>query len=130
MPAAELHGAARPRDGQPVQGPQPSAKIASTSSWNARPWANLKTSVGADYTNLEIDGASTGGTTLPPGGSTVAASSTKSASDQQPTASKTLGLYVQEQAALRDRLFLTGARPHGPEQRVRSELPAACSIRR
>jgi TonB-linked SusC/RagA family outer membrane protein len=86
-----------------------SAKIASTSSWNARPWANLKTSVGADYTNLETDGASTNGTTLPPGGSTVAASSTKGASNQQPTASKTLGLYVQEQAALRDRMFLTGA---------------------
>ncbi|MGH7616887.1 MAG: SusC/RagA family TonB-linked outer membrane protein [Gemmatimonadaceae bacterium] len=86
-----------------------SAKIASTSSWNARPWANLKTSVGADYTNLESDFTNTGGVTLPPGGSTVGASSTKSASDGQPSASKTLGLYVQEQASLRDRLFLTGA---------------------
>src|SRR6185437_17170538 len=37
-----------------------SAKIASTASWNARSWANLKTSVGADYTNLESDFASTG----------------------------------------------------------------------
>jgi TonB-linked SusC/RagA family outer membrane protein len=86
-----------------------SAKVASTSSWNARPWANLKTSVGADYTNIETDAASTNGTTLPPGGSTVAAASTRGASNQQPTSAKTLGLYVQEQAALRDRLFLTGA---------------------
>src|SRR5262249_47610975 len=66
-------------------------------------------SVGADYTNIESDNASTNGLTLPPGGSTVGAASTRSGSNTQPTASKTLGLYVQEQASLRDRLFLTGA---------------------
>jgi TonB-linked SusC/RagA family outer membrane protein len=86
-----------------------SAKVASTSSWNAKPWMNLKTSVGADYTNIEGDSASTNGVGLPPGGSTVGAAATKSASDRQPVAQKTLGLYVQEQAAFRDRLFVTGA---------------------
>jgi outer membrane receptor protein involved in Fe transport len=39
----------------------------------------------------------------------VAASSTRNGSNTQPTAVKTLGLYVQEQAGINDRLFLTGA---------------------
>jgi TonB-linked SusC/RagA family outer membrane protein len=86
-----------------------SAKISSTSTWNPRTWANLKTSFGGDYTNLEDDFANTNGTTLPPGASTVAAASTRNASQKQPTAAKTLGVYVQEQAGLRDRLFLTAA---------------------
>ncbi len=34
-----------------------SAKLASTASWQARGWLNLKTSVGADYTNVESDSA-------------------------------------------------------------------------
>jgi TonB-linked SusC/RagA family outer membrane protein len=86
-----------------------SAKISSTSTWNARPWLNLKTSLGGDYTNIEDDYVRTNGTGLPPGASTVAAASTRSASNRQPTAVKTLGVYVQEQAGFRDRLFLTGA---------------------
>ncbi len=86
-----------------------SAKLASTSSWNYRPWMNLKTSLGADYTNLENDAANTNGTILPPGASTVGAASTRSATQTQPTAVKTLGLYVQEQASFRDRMFVTGA---------------------
>jgi len=86
-----------------------SAKLSSTSAWNARPWMNLRTSFGGDYTNLENDFANTGGTILPPGASTVAAASTRSASNRQPTAVKTLGVYVQEQAGIRDRLFLTAA---------------------
>jgi TonB-linked SusC/RagA family outer membrane protein len=86
-----------------------SAKLASTSTWNARTWMNLKTSVGGDYTNIEVDSALTNGTILPPGASTVTAASTRIGTDRQPTAVKTLGLYVQEQLGLRDRLFLTGA---------------------
>jgi TonB-dependent SusC/RagA subfamily outer membrane receptor len=86
-----------------------SAKVTSTSTWNPRTWLNLKTSVGGDYTNLESDAANTSGTGLPPGAATVGASSTRNASNQQPTAVKTLGLYVQEQAGINDRLFLTGA---------------------
>jgi TonB-linked SusC/RagA family outer membrane protein len=86
-----------------------SAKIASNSTWNARSWLNMKTSFGADYTNLETDAANTNGTILPPGASTVAAASTRNASQTQPTAVKTLGLYAQEQAGFHDRLFLTAA---------------------
>src|SRR5262249_43056283 len=86
-----------------------SAKLSSNSSWNYSPSVNFKTSFGADYTNLENDAANTNGTILPPGASTVAAGSTRGASQTQPTAVKTLGLYVQEQGSFRDRLFLTGA---------------------
>jgi TonB-linked SusC/RagA family outer membrane protein len=85
------------------------SKVSSTSTWNARTWATLKTTLGADYVNQETDFTNAGGTQLPAGGETVASAASKTASNQQPTATKTLGVYVQEQAALRDRLFLTVA---------------------
>ena len=86
-----------------------SAKVSSNATYNFRPWVNLKTSVGADYVNLEVDSVRVNGTTLPPGASTVQAASTRTGTQGQPTAVKTLGLYVQEQASFHDRLFLTGA---------------------
>jgi TonB-linked SusC/RagA family outer membrane protein len=86
-----------------------SGKFSSTSTYNYSTALNLKTSVGGDYTNVENDFANTGGTILGPGATTVAAASTRSASQQQPTVVKTLGFYVQEQASIRDRLFLTAA---------------------
>src|SRR5215831_6709249 len=86
-----------------------SAKVSSTSSWNYRPTINFKTSFGADYTNLEVDSVRTNGTILPPGASTVQSAATRNGTQGQPTASKTLGLYVQEQGSFRDRLFLTAA---------------------
>ncbi len=87
-----------------------SAKFASTASWQAKPWANLKTSVGGDYTNAETDFESAQGRGLAPGASSLGATATVVAiSAGEPTAVKTLGFYVQEQAAFRDRLFLTGA---------------------
>ncbi len=86
-----------------------SVKLISNSSWNARTWANLKTTFGADYLNNESDFSAADGTTLPPGAQTVGSTSNKSASDGQESATKTLGVYVQEQAGLRDRVFITGA---------------------
>ena len=85
-----------------------SAKVTSTGTWNAKPWLNLKTSVGGDYTNIESDFVNTAGQNLPPGASTVgAAASFLNISEQQPTATKTLGVYIQEVVGYRDRLFLT-----------------------
>jgi TonB-linked SusC/RagA family outer membrane protein len=84
-----------------------SAKISSTSTWQARTWANFKTTLGGDYTNLENDMTNSSGSLLPAGASTVAAASIRSGSQTQPTAVKTLGLYVQEQVGLRDRMFIT-----------------------
>ena len=84
-----------------------SFKFSSTASWNVRPWANLKTSVGVDYVNAEFDVASSSGTVLPPGASIVDQASIRTGTQTPPTATKTLGFYWQEQAGLRDRLFLT-----------------------
>jgi len=84
-----------------------SAKLTSTAAWQATGWANLKTTAGADYTNLENDGTSANGTQLPPGGQTVGSAAVTTGSNTLPTASKTLGLYLQEQAGFRDRMFLT-----------------------
>ena len=86
-----------------------SAKLTSTAAWQATGWANLKTTAGADYTNLENDGTSASGTQLPPGGQTVGSAAVTTGSNTLPTASKTLGLYLQEQAGFRDRMFLTVA---------------------
>ncbi len=87
-----------------------SAKLASTASWQATGAINLKTSVGGEYINTEGDSLSASGRGLPPGASTLGATSTfGSFSAAQAKAVKTLGYYVQEQAAIRDRLFLTVA---------------------
>lgn len=86
-----------------------SAKLISTSSWHATSWSLLKTTFGFDYNNLEEDFVQANGTLLPPGGQNVNQAAIKNASTQLQTVNKTLGLYVQEQVGLRDRLFLTGA---------------------
>ena len=67
----------------------------------------LKTTIGGDYNNLESDFVSASGDLLPPGAQTVNQAAIQSASSQFQTVNKTLGLYAQEEAALRDRMFLT-----------------------
>jgi TonB-linked SusC/RagA family outer membrane protein len=86
-----------------------SAKLVSNSTWQARTWANFKTSLGADYTNLEQDGATAFSQSLPPGAQTVGAGALPQATNQLQTVNKTLGLYVQEQGSFRDRMFVTAA---------------------
>lgn len=76
-------------------------------SWQARPSINFKTTVGADYTNLESDNVSSSGQNLPPGAQNVGQAATKSGGNQLQVVEKTFGIYGQEQASLRDRLFLT-----------------------
>ena len=108
VPAAERHGAARPHHGQPGKFRNLSAKLSSTSSGIravAQPQDERRRRLHQHRERLR----GTGGTTLPPGATTVSSASTKSATKQQPTAVKTLGVYVQEQAGIRDRLFITGA---------------------
>src|SRR5205823_15113084 len=57
----------------------------------------------------DLDGANSSGVTLPPGGMTVAQAATRDGGQTWPVATKTLGLFIQEQGAFRDRLFLTVA---------------------
>jgi TonB-linked SusC/RagA family outer membrane protein len=86
-----------------------SAKVSSTGSWNPKLWANFKTTVGGEYSDVESDGANSSGVTLPPGGMTVGQAATRDGGQSWPVATKTLGLFAQEQGAFRDRLFLTVA---------------------
>jgi TonB-linked SusC/RagA family outer membrane protein len=85
-----------------------SAKVASNMSWRAKEWLDLRTTVGADYTNVENDNTNIFGQFLPPGAITASqAAVLAGGGNALPTASKTLGLFVQEQGAINDRLFLT-----------------------
>jgi TonB-linked SusC/RagA family outer membrane protein len=86
-----------------------SAKATSTATWQVRPWVSLKTTLGADYTNIEGDSARATGNVLPPGAVTPQAGANLSLSGTLATAVKTLGTYVQEQASFRDRVFVTAA---------------------
>jgi outer membrane receptor protein involved in Fe transport len=84
-----------------------STKLTGTAVWQARDWANLRTTVGADYVNIGSDGSSSSATELPPGGQSVGQGAVQSGGSTLPTATKTLGVYAQEAISLRDRVFLT-----------------------
>ncbi len=85
-----------------------SADLGATANYNPSRyrWLELKTTVGSQYVNSTLDQNEADGTTLPPGALTAAQGSTPGA-DQQTSLQKTLGVFVQEDAALRDRLFLS-----------------------
>ena len=86
-----------------------SMKLTSNASWQARSWLNLKTTLGGDYTNLENENSSASGTLLPPGAASVSQAAVTTGGAGLPSANKTLGYYLQEQAGMRDRLFVTVA---------------------
>ncbi len=92
-----------------------SAKLVSNNNWQVRQDLGLKTTLGADYTNQENDGVNVTGTQLPPGAQSPFQAAVKSVSSNLTnanltnlqTVNKTLGLYIQEQASWRDRVFAT-----------------------
>jgi TonB-linked SusC/RagA family outer membrane protein len=67
-----------------------------------------KTSSGFQFYRSIFDRNGATGTILPPGSQTVTAGAVKSA-DESTAESRTLGAYVEQSLAYRDRLFLTGA---------------------
>jgi TonB-linked SusC/RagA family outer membrane protein len=73
------------------------------------PDLNLKAVLGGDYNNDQSEASNASSTILPPGAQTVGAGAVPSASNTPPTATKTLGYYIQGEAAYRDRLWLTAA---------------------
>jgi TonB-linked SusC/RagA family outer membrane protein len=85
-----------------------SADVGGTASFQPLPWLTSKTTLGTQYVNYRFDANYAAAEILPPGAQTITAGSTKFAS-QGTTVSKTLGFFVEESVALRDRLFLTGA---------------------
>jgi TonB-linked SusC/RagA family outer membrane protein len=84
-----------------------SGKLVGTATWQASSAVNLRSTVGADYTNRQFEFASAEGDNLPPGAQTAGAGAVPFANSSFIRADKTLGYYVQEQVALRDRLFVT-----------------------
>ena len=82
--------------------------LGSTASW--QPFATLgsKTTVGAQYVNYAFSSATASGVDLPPGTQTAGAAAVEGAGEST-TISKTLGLFVEEAMAWRDRLFATVA---------------------
>jgi TonB-linked SusC/RagA family outer membrane protein len=87
-----------------------SADLGATANYNPGqfPWVNFKTTVGTQYNNYRLDQNTAGGTTLPPGAQSAGAGATQDA-DENTTITKTLGIFVEEAVALRDRVFLSGA---------------------
>jgi TonB-dependent SusC/RagA subfamily outer membrane receptor len=82
--------------------------LSGTASWNPTNFAGLKTTVGAQYANYQLDRMQSTGSILPPGAQTPSQGTTPSITNAV-VLSKTLGVFVEEAVALRDRLFLTGA---------------------
>lgn len=77
----------------------------SAASWNPRTWLAIKSTAGVQYVNYALDQSRAQGSILPPGAQTPGQGTTPSVSSSV-TLSKTLGVFLDESAAIRDRLFL------------------------
>lgn len=86
---------------------QQTADYGATGTFQLTDWLNSKTSVGMQYVRLLQTNTSGTGIGLPPGGTIVSTAATRS-STQFLEERRTLGYYVEQQMAIRDRLFLTG----------------------
>ena len=76
--------------------------LGSTASYNPMPWLGLKTTGGVQYVNYLYERGSGGGEQLAPGSSTTQGGATPSASEAT-TQQKTLGLFVEQAAAINER---------------------------
>jgi TonB-linked SusC/RagA family outer membrane protein len=82
--------------------------LGSTASYNPMPWLGLKTTGGVQYVNYLFELGEASGEQLAPGASTAQSGATPG-SFESTTIQKTLGLFVEQAAAINDRLFLTAA---------------------
>jgi TonB-linked SusC/RagA family outer membrane protein len=87
-----------------------SADVGITANYNPSRfnWLGLKTTLGSQYGNFRQDQNLASGTTLPPGAVTASSGATPNATETY-TLQKTWGIFIEESAAIRDRLFLTAA---------------------
>jgi TonB-linked SusC/RagA family outer membrane protein len=82
--------------------------LANAATFHPRSWLNTKTTAGVQYVNYQFDRNEASDADLPPGTSTSGSGAEPSVSEAT-TLQKTLGLYLEQQLAFRDRLFVTGA---------------------
>jgi len=86
---------------------QQTANYSGTGTFQLLDWLNSKTSVGMQYVRQANSNTTGTGNGLPPGGVTVSSAATRS-STQTYNERRTIGYYLEQQFAIRDRLFLTG----------------------
>lgn len=86
---------------------QQTADYGATGTFQLTDWLNSKTSVGMQYIRNIVESTTGTGIGLPPGGVTVSSAATRS-STQSIDERRTLGYYVEQQFALRDRIYITG----------------------
>jgi TonB-linked SusC/RagA family outer membrane protein len=84
------------------------SNVGATANWQARTWLGVKSTLGAQYVNYKNDNGQLEGDELPPGAQTPGQGTIPSV-DGGTELSKTLGLFIEEQGAIHDRLFLTAA---------------------
>jgi TonB-linked SusC/RagA family outer membrane protein len=85
-----------------------STNLRGTATWQARDWAQLRSSAGWQYVSTDHQTAIARGSGLGPGAESPQQATTRDASASN-SPNKKLGMYLEEQLAIRDRLFLTGA---------------------
>ncbi|WP_411278740.1 SusC/RagA family TonB-linked outer membrane protein [Gemmatimonas sp.] len=86
---------------------QQTADYGATGTFQLLDWMKSTTSIGMQYVRNAVGSTVGTGISLPPGGVTVSSAATRS-STQSIVERRTLGYYVEQQIALRDRLFITG----------------------
>lgn len=86
---------------------QQTADYGATGTFQLTDWMKSTTSVGMQYVRNAVSSTVGTGIGLPPGGVTVSSAATRS-STQSIVERRTLGYYVEQQIALRERLFITG----------------------
>ena len=84
------------------------ADVGSTATFNPRPWLNSKTTLGAQYINAYTTLSQSGASQLAAGAQTVQSGASPFVFEQS-AIQKTVGVFIDEAVALRDRLFLTAA---------------------
>ncbi len=84
------------------------ADLGSTATFTPREWVNLKTTLGAQYINTYTTLAQSGSSQLAAGAQTVQAGASPSVFEST-AIQKTVGVFIDQAAAFRDRLFLTAA---------------------
>jgi TonB-linked SusC/RagA family outer membrane protein len=89
---------------------QRSLDYVANARWEVQPTLTLQTSAGAQYFTDNLHTVSASGSVFPtPGLKSVTSTTTRNPGTEGFSDDKTFGLYVQEQASWRDRLYLTGA---------------------
>ncbi len=86
---------------------QQTADYGAAGTFQLLDWMKSTTSVGMQYIRNVVGNTVGTGIGLPPGGETVSSAATRS-STQTLDERRTLGYYVEQQFAVRDRLFITG----------------------